>query len=177
MSRSYQWCVCVTARRQSNVDLCTNETLLAILNLCNNETLLSILNFCKNESLRSSRRATIPDTLCQKRLPRPTSPWDSLPQRRPRARIPISKTLTVNAPRGLRSLKLFAKTTPDLRLTTAQARAGQPYACPAFAQALFVLAILSAKSSSNSCAICSGGPDSMMLRSGKPWLKSWPKLL
>ena len=81
------------------------------------------------------------------------------------------------ARRGLRSLKLFAKTTPDLRLTTAQARAGQPCACRAFAQALFVLAILSAKSSSNPCAICSGGPDSMMLRSGKPWLKSWPKLL
>ena len=37
--------------------------------------------------------------------------------------------------------------------------------------------ILSAKSSSKAFAICSGGPDSMMLRSGKPWLKSWPELL
>ena len=47
----------------------------------------------------------------------------------------------------------------------------------AFAQALFVVAIFSAKSSSKAFAICSGGPDSMMLRSGKPWLKSWSKLL
>ena len=69
---------------------------------------------------------------------------------------------------------LIAQSVPH---TAGQARAGQPNACRAFAQAIFVLAILSAKSSSNSFAISSGGPDSMMLRSGKPWLKSWPKLL
>ena len=47
----------------------------------------------------------------------------------------------------------------------------------ASAQAIFVAAILSVKSSPKAFASSSGGPDSMMLLSGKPWLKSWPKLL
>ena len=49
--------------------------------------------------------------------------------------------------------------------------------CRAFAHAIFVAAILSLKSSSKAFMSSSGGPDSMMLLSGKPWLKSWPKLL
>ena len=36
---------------------------------------------------------------------------------------------------------------------------------------------MSMLSSSKALAICSGAPDSMTLRSRKPWLKSWPKLL
>ena len=49
--------------------------------------------------------------------------------------------------------------------------------CRAFAHATFVAAILSLKSSSKAFASSSGGPDSMMLRSGKPWLSNWLKLL
>ena len=49
--------------------------------------------------------------------------------------------------------------------------------CRAFAHATFVAAILSLKSSSKAFVSSSGGPDSMMLRSGKPWLSNWLKLL
>jgi len=58
-----------------------------------------------------------------------------------------------------------------------QRRAGQPSSLRALAQAIFVLAILSAKSSPKTFASSSGGPDSIMLLSGKPWLRSWAKLL
>ena len=59
----------------------------------------------------------------------------------------------------------------------AQDRAGHPSARRASAQAIFVAAILSVKSSSKAFVSSSGGPDSMMLRSGKPWLSNCLKLL
>ena len=65
----------------------------------------------------------------------------------------------------------------NLGIATSQARAGHFMVCRAFAHATFVAAILSLKSSSKAFMSSSGGPDSMMLRSGKPWLSNWLKLL
>ena len=62
-------------------------------------------------------------------------------------------------------------------ITSSQARAGHPIVRRASAHAAFVAAILSLKSSSNAFMSSSGGPDSMMSRSGKPWLSNWLKLL
>ena len=49
--------------------------------------------------------------------------------------------------------------------------------CRASAHAAFVAVILSLKSSSNAFMSSSGGPDSMIFRSGRPWLSNWLKLL
>ena len=51
-------------------------------------------------------------------------------------------------------------------------RAGQPIAARASAQAMAVAAILCVKSSSNASVMLFGGPSSIMLRSGMPWLSS-----
>ena len=64
-----------------------------------------------------------------------------------------------------------------LSIATSQARAGHPMMCRASAHAAFVAVILSLKSSSNAFMSSSGGPDSMMFRSGRPWLSNWLKLL
>ena len=55
-------------------------------------------------------------------------------------------------------------------------RPGQPISARGFAQAVFVLAILSANSSWKALAMSSGGPDSMTSRSGNPWLSNYLKL-
>ena len=51
-------------------------------------------------------------------------------------------------------------------------RAGHPISARACAHASLVLAIFSMKISSKASVILSGGPPSMMLRSGRPWLSS-----
>jgi len=65
---------------------------------------------------------------------------------------------------------------PSPEFAQVSLRLGQPISSRAFAQAIFVFSILSANSSWKALVICSGGPDSMISRSGNPWLSNYLKL-
>lgn len=79
-----------------------------------------------------------------------------------------------------RRLAIYVGSTPrcaaSVEFDQARVRDSQTSSFRDFAQAIFVLAVLCPKGSWKALAISSDGPDSMISRSGNPWLNNCPRL-